>query len=266
MAKSSSVAEKPQQTAVSTEVMDFGQYAGDGLENVQAKDLMIPRLGILQTLSPQVNPKKPEFIEGAKVGQICDLGMGEIIDPPCLFLPVHYNTVWVEWFPRATGKGLAAIHNDDKILQIAKENEKRQMVLPNGNILQDTRQFFGINVSAGWRKTFLPFVSTQIKKAKKWITFATGEKVMRPDGSEFTPPLFYRLYGLTSVEESNSQGDWYGWKIAPGQKLQEVENGRSLFELAAAFRKQIIAGDIKVDLGDAVEEANQQESSNEGPM
>jgi tetratricopeptide (TPR) repeat protein len=65
-------------------------FAGLGLENVTSRDLIIPRLTIIQALSPQVKSNKPEYIAGAKVGDICDVSTGELFDPPLIFLPVHY--------------------------------------------------------------------------------------------------------------------------------------------------------------------------------
>jgi hypothetical protein len=53
----------------------------------------------------------------------------------------------------------------------------------------------------------------QLKKSRKWLTQATGEKLKRADGSEFLAPIWYRTYSLTTAEESNNEGDWSGWKI-----------------------------------------------------
>jgi hypothetical protein len=108
---------KKQENAVAAYSDVFAAHAGDGLENVTASDLIIPRLAILQDLSPQVKKTKPEYIEGAQVGDICDVGTSELFEPPLIFLPVHYVKQWLEWAPRASGKGLVKIHNDNSILE-----------------------------------------------------------------------------------------------------------------------------------------------------
>src|SRR5687768_4048450 len=72
--------------------------AGTGLENVGAKDLLIPRLTVLQGLSPQVTQGKPEFDEKAKVGQIYDVGLQEGFPEGILYIPVHYVKQYLEWW------------------------------------------------------------------------------------------------------------------------------------------------------------------------
>lgn len=213
-----------QNTQISTEVNNdlFGEYAGEGLENVSANDILIPRLMIAQQMSPQINKKKAEYIEGLEIGQIFDVGTGDVFADGITFLPVLYRKDYLEWAPRDTGKGLQGIHSDPAILDQCTLNEKRQPITPDGNIIIETAQFFGLNMTAGRRPSFIPMASTQLKKARKWNTLASGEKLRRGDGSEFTPPLFYRTYLLTTGEESNNEGDWSGWVINRGPTLQEI--------------------------------------------
>lgn len=240
-------------TALANVSDDFFQAnAGAGLENVTSSDLLVPRLTIIQALSPQLNPKKPEFIEGAAIGDICDVGTGELFKDDILFLPVYYRKEYLEWAPRASGEGLIAIHADATILEQTTRNERKQAVLPNGNIIAETAQFFGLNLTADRRRCFLPMSSTQLKKARKWITLATSEKLRRGDGSEYVAPLFYRTYELGTAEESNNQGDWAGWVVNRGPALPELElDGIPWVDIgkeAAAFREMIIAGEVRGDM------------------
>lgn len=232
----------------------FQAQAGAGLENVTASDMLVPRLTILQSLSPQLKPRDAAYIEGAKLGDICDVGTGEVFKDGIMFLPVYYRKDYLEWAPRASGEGLVAIHSDPAILEQTTRNERKQPVLKNGNLIAETAQFFGFNLSAGRRMCFLPMASTQLKKARKWITLASSEKLRRGDGSEFTAPLFYRAYELGTAEESNNQGDWSGWTIGRGPALPEMEfDGlawESVAQQASEFRLQIMGGEARGDLSD----------------
>lgn len=240
----------------------FSAMAGEGLENVTTRDLIIPRLTLLQALSPQVQAKKPEYINGAKVGDICDVGTQEIFDAPLLFLPVHYIKQYLEWAPRSSGKGLVKIHDDASILDHCKPDEKNRPTTKDGNYIAETAQFFGLNMSAGGRKCFLPMASTQLKKARRWLTLATSEKVTRLDGSSFTPPLFYRLYNLSVADESNAEGDWAGWKIERGERLQDfAPNWREHYDEAIAFRESLKRGEIRGDVGAEDAEVSSSESA-----
>lgn len=201
----------------------FQSNAGAGLDNVNSSDMLVPRLTILQSLSPQLKQRDSAYIEGAEVGDICDVGTGQLFKSSLLFLPVYYRKDYLEWAPRSSGGGLVAIHSDPAILEQTTRNDKKQPVMANGNLIQETAQFFGFNLSAGRQMCFLPMASTQLKKARKWITMATGEKLRRADGSEFTAPLFYRTYELGSAEESNAQGGWAGWTVKRGPALPEMD-------------------------------------------
>ena len=244
--------EKRQSTQVG-KAGDFSAHAGSGLENVGAADLLVPRLAIMQSLSPQMKPKTADYIEGANLGDICDVGARELFKDGILFVPIFYRKDYLEWAPRKSGEGLKKIHSSPSILDECTRNDRNQPVLPNGNYIAETAQFFGLNLSADGRKSFIPMASTQLKKARGWLTMATGEKLEREDGSVFTPPLFYRCYKLTTGEESNSEGTWAGWKIERGPSLPELGgkpwsmNWESIKQESVEFLASLKSGEANVD-------------------
>lgn len=228
----------------------FAAHRGAGLENVTAKDILVPRIGILQGLSPQVTKGKPNYDETAKVGDIYDIGLSERLGEEIMVVPIYYAKVYLEWFPRNTGKGLARIHDDPAILEQCKPDEKNRPTLPNGNYVAETAQFYVLNLSNDERLSFIPMTSTQLKKGRQWLTWATGEKVDDGEGGTFTPPLFYRAYKLTTVPESNSEGNWVGWKIERGPKLEDMEGFEKLFDKLVEINQQIGGGTMKADMRD----------------
>lgn len=226
--------------------------AGAGLENVTAKDLLIPRIAILQSLSYQLQRTRPQFMPDAKKGMFCDVGLNELLDSPLTVVPVYFITQYLEWLPGR--KGLAGIHDDPSILAAATPNEKRQPVLPNGNLIQETAQFYSLLPDVDMRRCFIPMASTQLKKARTWNTYATSEKLKRRNGEDFTPPMFYRSYKLTSVPESNDSGEWDGWKIERDKPIEQMENGVEIFKAARDFLESIVAGRTKADLASMANE------------
>lgn len=236
---------------------DFAAFDGipSGYENVTARDLLIPRLTILQGLSPQVTRGQPEYDEEAKVGDIYDVGLQQRFPDGIIFIPVYYQKQWLEWAPRSSGKGLQGIHDTDAILDQCERDDKGKYVLPNGNYISETAQLYGLNVSADFRKCFIPMASTQLKKARRLLTLATSEKLTRDDGSQFTPPLFYRSYVMTSVPESNNEGNWMGWKIERGSPLTEFANWRQLLDDIKEFRESLAEGTVKGDIASMEREA-----------
>lgn len=245
----------------------FEEFAGAGLNNVGSDDILIPRLGIIQALSPQLKKTKSEYIPGAEEGIICDLGTAELFPDGIWFLPVYYRKDYLEWAPRESGEGLVEVHSSPTIMDQTSRNDANQVVLPNGNVVQETAQFYGINLTAGGRLSFIPMASTQIKKARRWNTLATGEKLRRSDGSEFVAPLFYRTYFLTSAEEGNNKGDWYGWVLNRGKALPEIsleEDGfdwRQLKGQATSFLDSLVKGEVKGDVASMAEDSSQTEEA-----
>jgi hypothetical protein len=238
-----------------TEVSSFESMAGEGLDNVTARDLLVPRITLLQSLSPQLNAQKPNFIKDAKVGDICDVAMEELFAAPLIVVPVHYVKQWLEWKPKRAG--LAAIHNDESILEKCTKDDKGKQFLPNGNVVIETAQFFVLNLNALGRRSFIPLASSQLKNARKWLTKATDIKLPRKSGEgTYTPPFFYMSYALSVVNESNAEGDWAGWKVEVHKPIGELEGSADIFDEAVKFREQVVSGFAKADLSSLGEETS----------
>lgn len=245
MAKNAALAKSEESKAV---VADDGfdpldQYAGVGTENVTAKDLIIPRVTILQGLSPQINKSKAEYIKGAEVGTICDVALGQVFGESISFLPCYFNRRWLEWAPRASGKGLVRIHDTNDILSECNQDEKGRWFTAEGNSIQEAAQFFGLNLSAGGRKCFIPMSGTQLKKARRLLSFVTDFKTK----SGKPAPMFYASYKMGTVSESNNEGDWIGWKIEIDKKLQDLPNFEALMNECADFARVLKSGAARAD-------------------
>jgi len=231
------------------------QFAGSGLENVTSRDVLIPRLTIIQQLSDQMKKTKAAYIEGAEVGDILDTSTNEIIERPLYFLPVIFVKVWIEWWPRASGKGIANIFTEEPAPELLLRAENSQVTMrANGNLCAETAQVYGMNLSQGRRPAFISFASTQLKKSRRWMTLAQAERLQRRDGSEYIPPLFYRSYKIDTITEVNNQGDWSGWKIERDAALPELPRWQQLMTDAVAFRDSVIAGSVRGDMSNMTDD------------
>ena len=69
------------QTAVSivNEEMLY-EDSGAGAEGITSQDLMVPRISILQSPSPQVNKRDGKYVQGAEVGFIYNTVSNEVVD------------------------------------------------------------------------------------------------------------------------------------------------------------------------------------------
>lgn len=198
------------------------EMAGMGMETVGARDLLIPRIAIANHLSPVLKKSNPSYIPGAKEGDICDTGLGRNFES-INFLPVSYRKYWIEWYPRKTGKGIVAMHTSDTILSDCHINSQGEQETIQGNIVVETAQFYGYLLVAGEKPmpVFISMSGSQLRKARQLNTLAASEEIKLKDGSVITPPLCYRTYSLSSIEESNDQGEWFGWVVERGVTLEE---------------------------------------------
>lgn len=225
---------------------DFSSDAGAGFENVRPDDLSIPFLVILQDGSPQVKKSHPDYatmgIKGAQAGHIMNTLTKQIynenIDEDKVeFVPCFYQKLFVEWKPRESGGGIVKSHPDDRLLQNTKKNDKGQDVLPNGNVITTTAYFFGfVIVNDEPIRCVIGLSSTQLKKARQWLSLATSIKFDGPNG-KFTPPLFAHRYALSTVPESNEKGSWMGWKIELAGRNENVPLIEEAREVATVSRQ-----------------------------
>ena len=238
------------------------EYAGAGMETVGASDLLIPRLAIIQKLSPQIDKTSPAYVEGAEEGDICDTGTGRLHDE-VLFIPVIYRKQWIEWAePRGAG-AIVQIYNSQSILDECTRDKDGPPRLPSGNPVIETAQFSGFLVEdTQYSKTFIAMSGAQLRKSRRWLNLSTSEKIRHPEQGPITAPLFWRSYILGTQPEKNAKGTWAGWTIARDKTLGEIceriDIGfQDMMDDAVLFAKAIADGHEKLNVAslDDIEEA-----------
>ena len=72
-----------------------------------------------------------------------------------------------------------------------------------------------------------------------------GKGGKKADGTIYTMPLMSQIWTLTSVQEKNSKGDWFGFSIKRKRQL-DLDNAAdtSLFETAVSFALSVKAGEV----------------------
>ena len=248
---------------------------GGGMEQVRQEDLLMPRLGIIQALSPQLNPRKPEYIEGAKVGMIFNTATGALFDGDkgVHLVPVLYQRRYIEW-ARNRG-GLIKDHGtDDTILGKCKDEPKQDrpkvmlQITPDDNVLTVTATWYVLNLSESGAQAFVPMSSSQWKASRKWMTMATSERVQHPVHGAFQPPLFYRTYVLRTQLMTKGDDEWYVWSIGQDVTLPEYmaanPGATTLLQDAKFLFDAVKSGDIIAAADEAFGGAGEGEGSDVG--
>ena len=229
--------------------LDLAVLAGDskeasGFGNLDmSRDVMIPYINILQTTSPQLNPSKAEYVEGAKVGQFYNT-VSQEVSASLKVIPVLYQLKYVEWKPRETGGGLVEMHDADSGI-LGKTNRDKMTfkdVLPSGNYIATTAYHYVMvqGTDGNWSQAVISMTSTQLKKSRRWNSLMLTQKVEGPSGS-FTPPTYAIIYKLSTVSESNDRGSWFGYQV---EKVGMVEDA-SIYNEAKSFSTAASRGDVE---------------------
>jgi hypothetical protein len=247
MAKNA-VAVQAQSTAV-TVADEFEDFAGFGMGEVRPEDMTIPFLRILAQLSPQVNKRDGAYVEGAEAGMLFNTVSNEVFngEEGVLVIPCYYSRRYVEWKPREKGGGYVGSYDvDDKIVHTTYRDDRGNDILPNGNLLSTTAQFFVLLLdSAGMpQRCLITMTSTQLKRARKWVTQMQSRTAMGRNGM-FVLPMMSQVYRLRTTEERNDKGSWFGWEISHERSL-ELPAEKSFFDLGVSFSAAVRAGEVKV--------------------
>ena len=269
MAKAQAVATKAAKLDLAVLASDSKDASGFGNLDM-SRDIAIPYINILQSNSPQLNPSKAEYVDGAKVGQFYNTVSQEVSDSLNV-IPVLYQLRYVEWKPREQGGGFVESHHADS--GILSKTKRDQMTfkdtLPNGNYIATTAYHYVLVQDKGgvWSQAVISMTSTQLKKSRRWNSLMLTQKVNGPSGS-FTPPTYAMIYKLTTVSESNDRGSWFGYQV---EKAGQVEDA-GIYNEAKSFSTAASRGDVEAKPtveGEPVKEApksNNNESQEDVPF
>jgi hypothetical protein len=275
---------------VSEEVLRaLDEDMGKGV-STDAADNLVPLIYVLQPLSPQVLDG-PAHMENARSGDFwlknfhVPIIQGKVgID----FQPCVMYQKWTEWIPRAQGGGFIASYdyNGGKLPEGATRDDKvknrpRYYFPDTGNDCVDTRYEAGFVWHDGNPYPYvIPFKSTGHKVSRSWMTKRTSLQRRVRGGSNTNNsniwPAWSHLYHLTTIMQSNNQGQWYtidvgepmfylsgfpekphreGLKIVGNDPNRAYMMGQALAEAFRSGRKMEAPEDAGIDEADRADAA-----------
>lgn len=244
---------------VSADQLNFlADHSGHGAQRVSMQDIVMPRINILQDLSPQLKPNKPEYVEGAKRGQLFNAATRRVMDALNV-LPCAYIRHYIEWRPNRGG--FVADHGEggEALMAQTKRNDDHFDVLPSGNLLIPTPTWYCLDLDNGGQQIVIPMPRTQARTSKSWMSQATSERVnprdLDPNDSRpvFQPPLYYRSWTLGSTIREDGENDWFVFTVNPGPNVIQLGQPE-LLPMAANFAKLIESGEVRADASSFADE------------
>jgi hypothetical protein len=252
---------------LSTDLMDdILEFAGEGAA-FGADEMQIPFIRALQALSPQLNKKKPEYIDGAEQGDLFNTVTGQVWkgEEGVTIIPCYQVTKYLEFTPRDMGGGFRGeISPTNPVLQQTTRQGSKEL-LPNGNELVKSDQHYCLVLDGegSFQPAVIDMKSTQLKVSRRWKTQIAMQKIKHPKtGQMITPPLFATEWKITTVEESNDQGSWFN----PSVEKVGLVGERDLMLEAKAFRDSVAAGDAKAVAEESVPTSSSVEQDDSIPF
>ena len=229
--------------------------------------MQIPFIRALQALSPQLNKKKPEYIDGAEQGDLFNTVTGQVWkgEEGVTIIPCYQVTKYLEFTPRDMGGGFRGeISPTNPVLQQTTRQGSKEL-LPTGNELVKSDQHYCLVLDGegSFQPAVIDMKSTQLKVSRRWKTQIAMQKIKHPKtGQMITPPLFATEWKITTVEESNDQGSWFN----PSVEKVGLVGERDLMLEAKAFRDSVAAGEAKAVAEESVPTSSSVEQDDSIPF
>lgn len=243
------------------------KYSGLGT-STDAHDNIIPMGRILQKMSPEVDKKNPNYVQGAEPGDIYFKNLPLLIkgSEGFLFQPCDYKWGYVEWITRGKGggggSGFVAFyppHQKPKDTKMVPDpmNPERQIEVrkDNGNAIIETRYHSGYMIDPDGEHPpigcTLPFSGSGHSVSKTWMGMMNRK--ITPKGKKAAS--FMAAYRLVSISKTKNNNTWDLFEV---QDAGPEENGlpttlwldAEQVELGAQLHFALASGEKKIDESD----------------
>ena len=214
----------------------FEEDKAGGMDQMGQGDFAMPFLRVLGQLSPEVNERDAKYVSGAKAGMIFNTVTKQAYDgvEGVNVIPCGYKREYVEWSDRGEGTSApVAIHSvASGIINDATRGADYKDRLPNGNNLENTASYFVM--LPDMQQALITMKSTQLKVSRSWNSMMNSIKLQGKNGL-FTPAAYSHVYKLSTVQQSNDKGTWFGWNI---EKVGPVQD-KNMYEAAKQFASSV---------------------------
>lgn len=218
-----------------------------GLENIESRDMTIPRLALCQSGTPQRKRSDPKFIEGLDEGFFFNSVTGDIYGPSVKVVPLMFFKTRLLFKSFDDGGGILCQAPDNKLGIGEPGGECDSCPLANftDNKAPACTQFYNYAVLVVPKKgkitpsclAVFSLKSTGLKIAREW------NARMRLRGTD----SFAGIYELKSAEDSNKIGQWFTPTVQSEVAWATEEQYRTAQECYKGVRELQLAGKLKID-------------------
>ncbi len=211
-----------------------------GQEGVGVDDLTIPRLQLIQDLSPQRKKNDPQYIEGAEEGMLFNSVTKKLYGSGVIFIPCFYRKEWVIWKAQSEGGGfMGAFSSERAATKEFREQELDGKVNKKGEPIYeiiDTGQQFGLIIDEDGHADDIVL---SMSKTKRKVDRQLNTIIKMAGGDRFS-----RMYQVSAVQDTNAAGqDFYNFGVG----LLGFVSNEDLYRKAEALYTAIAEGERDVN-------------------
>lgn len=198
---------------VQDEVPDYIGTEQRGSENIGQEDLVIPRLEIIQALSPQVKQGDAKYIEEAKAGMLVNSVSQQLYGREAYVIPVMFIKQWLVWGKRkwideqgreqkSEGGFFGAFNTPEEANARMEAEIKDNGTNARAIEVIDTPQHLCLLVDTNTgrvEEVMISMAKTKSKISRQW------NSLIRMNGGD----RFSRVYKIGTAMEKNKQGEDY---------------------------------------------------------
>jgi len=215
-----------------------------GSEDVGIDDITLPRIEVLQALSPQIKRNDPKYIEGAEQGTIFNTISGELYGTEITFIPIVFRKEWIIWQTRKAGGGFVGSFPTEEEAATAYDNlenpDDHEINLHAINFVYVVRE------DGSTEEAVFSWSRSKLKVSRK-----LNSLVQMNPGDRFS-----KAYKLRAIEEKGKKGDYFSYDIKP---LSYVDEGT--YQKAEKLYAAIKAGERAVAYGENEPDTAEPESA-----
>lgn len=236
MSRTTNVAKKDDQQLVLIDGAkpDYLRGTSRGSENVGLEDIVIPRIELVQPLSPCKDENDAAYIEGAKDGMIFNTVTRELYGKTVTIVPVFFRPQYLVFRTRKAGGGFRGSFDTAQQADFHRTSLDDPQ---NHEVIQAAEHFCLVVGESRLEQAMLTCTSTKLKVSRQL------NSLIRLRGED----RFASAYELSSVQQKNDKGTFYNYSVRPLGFVSErvYREGEKLWE-------QITAGEreLKTDFSD----------------
>lgn len=215
-------------------VPDFlAAYGNIGNETVGVDDIIIPRIGLIQQLSPELDSSDPKYIPGAQAGDLFNSLTREIYQRPLKIVFVDRRKEFGVFKKRSAGGGYKGSFPSEMDAKTYVDSGAAEAPVDQLEIVETATNFAILlnDNDIPMAEVVLAMTSTKLK-----IDRQINSMLRMRGGARFGS-----VFLLDSQKEKNDKGSWHNLKISIGPWVtrEVAETAAKMFEAIHAGKRSV---------------------------